>query len=181
MASHHLLSFFFLFSLLQAHGDEIPTVGSTLSSSFPAALQALQKQIGYQFQTVDLLRRAMTHPSYSRDNNKLLSYLGLRTIQSTASLRLISRDPEMSPKDLDRRITEISREDACAVGATRLGLEKVVRVSAKTDVSAPVVLCGAFRAIFGAVAVDNGTVDAGGDVFWRVRGSGAGGVFLYDL
>ena len=87
----------------------------------------------------------------------------------------------MSPKDLDRRITEISREDACAVGATRLGLEKVVRVSAKTDVSAPVVLCGAFRAIFGAVAVDNGTVDAGGDVFWRVRGSGAGGVFLYDL
>ncbi|KAJ8637237.1 hypothetical protein MRB53_011504 [Persea americana] len=136
---------------LEAHGDEIPTVGSTLSSSFPAALQALQKQIGYQFQTVDLLRRAMTHPSYSRDNNKILSYLGLRTIQSTASLRLISRDPEMSPKDLDRRITEISREDACAVGATRLGLEKVVRVSEKTDVSAPVVLCGAFGAIFAAL------------------------------
>lgn len=87
----------------------------------------------------------------------------------------------MSPKDLNRRIDEISGEDACTKGAFRLGLEKVVRVSAKTNASAPIVLCGAFRAIFGAVAADTGKVDGGGDVFWRVHRGGFGGVFSGDL
>lgn len=52
----------------------------------------------------------------------------------------------------------------------RLGLEKIVRVSAKTNATAPAVVCGAFRAVFGGVALDARRVDAAGEVFWRVQG-----------
>jgi hypothetical protein len=30
-------------------------------------------------------------------------------------------------------------------------------------------VCGALRALVGAVAVDNGTADAAGEVFWRLQ------------
>uniref|UniRef100_A0A453ML44 RNase III domain-containing protein n=1 Tax=Aegilops tauschii subsp. strangulata TaxID=200361 RepID=A0A453ML44_AEGTS len=50
---------------------------SASSSPFDAALAALQGRIGYAFRSPDLLRRAMTHASYSRENGRALAVLGL--------------------------------------------------------------------------------------------------------
>ncbi|KAG4932697.1 Protein NUCLEAR FUSION DEFECTIVE 2 [Glycine soja] len=148
-----------------------------LSSPFSTALETLQKQLGYTFKSIDLLRRAMTHASFSEENNKAFAILGASVIETSVSFHLLSRDVDLSSKELNRRLSQITNVDSsCAVDGTRLGLHKVVRVSPKTNSSAPAVVCGAFRAIFGAVAIDTGKSDDAGNVFWNLHGGGDLGV-----
>lgn len=145
------------------------------SSPFATALQTLQKQIGYTFKSIGLLRRAMTHSSFSEENNRALGILGGYVIDTSVSLRLLNKDIDISPKDLNRRVSETSNvEISCAVDGMHLGLQKVVRVSPKTNSTVPAVVCGAFRAIFGAIAVDTGKCDDAGDVFLRVHSGEVG-------
>ncbi|CAM8885686.1 unnamed protein product [Rhodiola kirilowii] len=142
------------------------------SSPFSSALDTLQKQIGYDFHSVDLLRRAMTHPSFSEENNRGLSILGASAVQTFVALRYLQKDIDIPAKELSLKMAEIgSVERSCAVDGIRLGLEKVVRVAPKSNVSESVV-CGAFRAIFGAIAIDVGGADEAASVFWRVHRGG---------
>ncbi|KAJ6793232.1 putative protein NUCLEAR FUSION DEFECTIVE 2 [Iris pallida] len=142
---------------------------SSSSSSFEAALETLQTKIGYKFESVDLLRRAVTHPSYSRDNYRTLSLLGLDAIRSSASLRLLGENLDASAKEMDSRVDSLAGVSACAAAGMSLGLHKLLRVSPKTDPAAPSSLAGAFRGLFGAVAVDSGKIDVAGGVFWKLH------------
>ncbi|KAJ4974937.1 hypothetical protein NE237_008111 [Protea cynaroides] len=142
------------------------------SSPFEIALENLQKQLDYKFQSGGLLRRAMTHPSFSGENNKALSILGIRVMETSVALSSLSRNTEISAKELNRLLIDVSEENACAADGLRLGLQNVVRVSSKTNASMPLIVCGAFRAVFGAIAVDATTVDAASKVFWIVHGDG---------
>ncbi|XP_072963125.1 protein NUCLEAR FUSION DEFECTIVE 2 isoform X2 [Typha angustifolia] len=139
------------------------------TSSFAAALQTLQKQIGYEFREIDLLRRAMTHPSYSRENCRALSILGLAAVESSAALRLLRSDADASAAAVSDRVSQASNITACSAAGDRLGLPAILRVATGTNASSPAVVCNAFRAMFGAVAVDAGGIDAAAEVFWRVN------------
>ncbi|XP_004508852.1 protein NUCLEAR FUSION DEFECTIVE 2 [Cicer arietinum] len=140
-------------------------------SPFSSALETLQKQLGYTFKSTSLLRRAMTHASFSEENNKAFSIFGATIIETSVSFNLLSKDVDVSAKELNRRISLISNVDSsCAVDAMRLSLHKVVRVSPKTNSSSPSVLCGAFRSIFGAIALDAENSDDAGKVFLTVHG-----------
>lgn len=131
--------------------------------------------ISYTFEKIDLLRRAMTHASFSEENNRALSILGASVIETAVSFQSLSKDIDISSKDLNRIIAEVSKvESSCTGDASRLGLQKVVRVSPKTNSSAPSVVCGAFRAIFGAIAIDAANCSAAGKVFWGVHGAKLG-------
>lgn len=116
----------------------------------------------------------MTHSSFSAENNRALSILGASVIQTSASLHYIKNDIDISAKDLTFRVSDISRVITCAKDGTRLGLQKVVRVSesSRTNSSTPSIVCGAFRAIFGAIAIDTGKSDEAANVFWSVHGGG---------
>ncbi|KAL5747242.1 hypothetical protein ACOSP7_024242 [Xanthoceras sorbifolium] len=145
------------------------------SSPFETALETLQSHMNYTFKSIALLRRAMTHASFSEENNRALSILGENVIGTSVAFSSLRKDIEISPKDLNRRILEISNvESSCAVDGMRLGLQKVVRVSSKTSSTTPVVVCGAFRAIFGAIAIDTGNSDDAGRFFLRVHGGDVG-------
>ncbi|XP_071689908.1 protein NUCLEAR FUSION DEFECTIVE 2 [Rutidosis leptorrhynchoides] len=142
-----------------------------ISSSFSVALETLQKHLNYEFKNIGYLRRAMTHSSYSEENNKAFSLLGESIIETTVALKSLLKDVDISSKDLNDKISEVSNVDtSCAVDGMRLGLQNVVRVSSSTDSSTASIVCGAFRAIFGAVALDTGKSDDAGDVFWTVHG-----------
>ncbi|KAF5203493.1 Nuclear fusion defective [Thalictrum thalictroides] len=147
---------------------QVKETQSILNTPFSVALKTLQNDIGYKFQSVNLIRRAMTHSSYSEENNKALSILGLSVIETSVSLFWLERDIEISSKDLSRQIKESSKVDSCAVIGVKLGLEKIVRVSPKTNSSTPAIVCGAFRAIFGAIAVDASKADDAGNVYRNV-------------
>ncbi|KMZ56577.1 hypothetical protein ZOSMA_93G00410 [Zostera marina] len=110
----------------------------------------------------------MTHSSYSIDNYRPFSILGLHVVEVSTSLRSIQKDPNVSPKDLTVRVTADTNAEACAKDGLKLGIHKLVRVSPKTNASETSVVCGAFRAIFGAVALDSGMVDSAGKAFQHV-------------
>ncbi|KAF2314699.1 hypothetical protein GH714_030085 [Hevea brasiliensis] len=82
----------------------------------------------------------------------------------------LGNDIDISSKELNRLISEISKvETSCAADGMRLGLHKIVRISAKTNSTTPSVVCGAFRATFGAIAIDSGKSDVAGSAFWYVH------------
>ncbi|KAI3807047.1 hypothetical protein L1987_22967 [Smallanthus sonchifolius] len=170
------LSVFFIIAAAFCSPSTVSAGSRSLSSSsFSVALETLQKHLNYEFKNIGFLRRAMTHTSYSEENNKALSILGESIIETTVALRLLTKDVDISSKDLNDRISEISKvETSCAVDGERLGLQNVVRVSSGTDSSTSSIVCGAFRAIFAAIALDTGKSDDAGDVFVAVHG-GTGG------
>lgn len=109
---------------------------------------------------INLLRRAMTHASFSQEHNKALTIFGTHLIETSVSLKSLAKDIDISSKVLTRLIAEVSNvNSSCALDGHRLGLERVIRVSSKTDASNSAILCAAFRAFFGAVATDSGMVD----------------------
>lgn len=63
---------------------------------------------------------------------------------------------------------------SCALDGNQLGLQRIIRVSPKTDASNSAIVCGGFRAIFGAIAIDTGLVDEAIKAFWKVHGDVAG-------
>ncbi|GAB2213227.1 hypothetical protein Droror1_Dr00021249 [Drosera rotundifolia] len=180
--THFLIPLFLTTLLISSHhqvdawgGSIEGLVVSGSSSPFSTALAALQMQINYTFHDIGLLRRAMTHSSFSEENNRALSILGTSIIETSASFKFLNNDPDISAKALNRKISDISSvETSCAVDAMRFGLHKIIRVSPKTNSSSPSVTCGAFRAIFGAVALDCGKSDDAGSVFWHAHMSTAG-------
>ncbi|KAM3318955.1 protein NUCLEAR FUSION DEFECTIVE 2 isoform X1 [Capsicum chacoense] len=161
-----------LYSSPQARAN--PSLSIRPTSPFSIALETLQNQIQYTFQDVELLRRALTHASYSGENNRALSILGEKVIEGSISLQLLSKNIDMSPKDLNRVIVDLSSNvvSSCVADGGRLGLQKIIRVSRKTNSSAPAVVCGAFRAVFGAIAIDKSSLDSAGKVFLTIHGKG---------
>ncbi|XP_057519080.1 protein NUCLEAR FUSION DEFECTIVE 2 [Amaranthus tricolor] len=157
-------------SAFQIHpGYQIGNHKSTISP-FSTALQTLQKQINYTFHSIDLLRRAVTHASFSEENNRALSILGTSIIETSVSSRYLLDDIDISSKILNSKIAEVSSvESSCAVDGMRLALHKIIRVSHKTNSTAPAIVCGAFRAMFGAIALDSGRSDDAGNVFWNLH------------
>ncbi|WVZ61337.1 hypothetical protein U9M48_011235 [Paspalum notatum var. saurae] len=139
------------------------------SSPFDAALATLQSRVGYTFRAPGLLRRAMTHASYSRDNGRALAVLGLAASESAAALRALAADSDATASAVSRRASEAASEVACAAAGTHLGIPGVVRVAGTASASAAPVVCGALRALIGAVAVDANSTDAAGEVFWRLQ------------
>uniref|UniRef100_A0A803N4V7 Uncharacterized protein n=1 Tax=Chenopodium quinoa TaxID=63459 RepID=A0A803N4V7_CHEQI len=91
----------------------------------------------YTFHRIDLLLRAMTHASFSEENNRALSILGTSIIETSVSFRYLLNDMDISSKTLNRVIAEA--------------------------------FCGAFRAIFAAVALDSGKSDDASTVSWNVH------------
>ncbi|KAK6123387.1 hypothetical protein DH2020_042863 [Rehmannia glutinosa] len=131
--------------------------------------------VSYTFTSAGLLRRAMTHASFSEENNKALSILGASVIETSVALQSLIKDVDISAKDLNHMIADVSKvESSCNADGTRLGLQNIVRASRKTNVTAPAVVCGALRAIFGAIAVDAGSSDEARRVFGKIhRGIGS--------
>jgi dsRNA-specific ribonuclease len=113
----------------------------------------------------------MTHASFSQENNKAFSIAGATIIETTVSFNVLSKDIDISAKELNRVLSLNSNvESSCAVDGMLLGLHKVVRVSSKTNSSSTPVLCGAFRSIFAAIAIDSGHPDTAGNVFLKNHG-----------
>lgn len=112
----------------------------------------------------------MTHSSYSEENNKALSILGESVIETSLALQSLIKDVDISSKDLNNLISEVSKvEGLCNSEGVRFGLQNIVRVARNTNATAPSVVCGAFRALFGAVAIDAGSSDEAGEVYGKTR------------
>lgn len=155
--------------LLLVASPSHPRATAAASSPFDAALAKLQARIGYAFRAPDLLRRAMTHASYSRENGRALAVLGLAASQSAAALAALAADNDAAASAVTGRASEAASEAVCADAGKQAGIPAIVRVASKTSASAAPVVCGALRALIGAVAVDANSTDAALEVFWKLH------------
>jgi ribonuclease-3 len=128
-------------------------------------LHELEDKIGYVFQDIDLLRRALTHPSYAAEkkvdrHNQRLEFLGDAVLQLGLTRRLFLDHPDADEGVLSRLRAAVAREEALAEVAGSLDLGKYIRLGRGEKLTGgherSSTLADCVEAIFGAVYLDGG-------------------------
>lgn len=129
-----------------------------------AALAALQLRLGYRFEQVSLLSRALTHRSHSADHNERLEFLGDAVLNITISRLLYDRFSGSDEGDLTRVRAHLVREESLHRVALALRLPEVLKLSEGEarggGAQRPSILADATEAILGAVYLDGGDAAA---------------------
>lgn len=129
-------------------------------------MQAVERITGWTFKNPGLALRAITHSSYANESPieeedyERLEFLGDAVLDFLAAYWLYQHFPELPEGDLTRLRSAMVRTETLAARSRRFGLEKVLRIG-KGERQAggenrETILCGAFEAITGAIALDRG-------------------------
>ncbi len=125
----------------------------------PADLRNLEALLGHRFRDPDLLRRALTHPSAGAEHNERLEFLGDAVLGLVAVGMLCARFPAAREGRLTRLKARLVARATLARAASRLGLERWLRVGGGLRVRGtlpPSALGNAFEAVAGALWLDAG-------------------------
>lgn len=139
-------------------------------------LSALEARIGYVFEDIDVLVRAMTHSSYGdgrrvTPDNERLEFLGDRVLglMTAAALFHHSKDAEGT---LARQLNALVRKETCAKVARQISLGDALLVSSAEDRQGgrekTSILGDACEALIAAIYLDGGYKEAKTfyDTFW---------------
>ena len=122
--------------------------------------QALIKRLIYKFVNVNLLNQALTHRSYSAQNNERLEYLGDGALNFIIANQLFQRFPTLAEGDLSRLRAQLVKEATISEIAFSLDLGEALKLGEGELKSAgwrrPSILADALEAIIGAVYLDGG-------------------------
>ena len=88
----------------------------------PITLHDLQHQLQHSFQNPALLQRALTHRSFSADNNERLEFLGDSVLSLAISSLLYQRLNDLPEGDLSRVRSNLVKEGTLHQIALQLGL-----------------------------------------------------------
>ncbi|MGC3964357.1 MAG: ribonuclease III [Rhodocyclaceae bacterium] len=134
-------------------------------------LSALERAIDYRFQRPELLRQAVTHRSFSADNNERLEFLGDSILNMVVAMALYGRFATLKEGELSRLRASLVRQEALQLIAERIGVGDALRLGEGELRSGghrrPSILADATEAIFGAVFLDGG-FDAARNVIDRL-------------
>jgi len=130
-------------------------------------LAPLQWRLGHRFRDLELLRRALTHPSYTNEHpeekaedNQRLEFLGDAVLDFVAGNWLYHRYPDFDEGPMTRLRAAVVRTETLAGFARRLGLGRVLRLGRGEAVTGgrnrDANLCDAFEAVVGALYLDGG-------------------------
>lgn len=130
-------------------------------------LRTLEDALAYSFKDQQLLSRALTHASLSREeNNQRLEFLGDAVLQLCISAQLFSQKRKDDEGSLTRRRQQLVCEAALFELANHLDLgsymrmqPELVRAGGRQSAS---LLADAMEAVIGAVFLDGGMEAAGG-------------------
>ena len=129
------------------------------------ALAELQDRLGYHFQDMTLLERAITHSSLSSQSNNVrdlerLEFLGDRVLGLLTAENLWRRYPDYSEGEMAPRLNALVRKETCARAARAIGLDRVVRLSQAEEQAGgrdkDAILGDACEALLGALYIDGG-------------------------
>ena len=133
-------------------------------------MQNLMNAIGYQFRNPDLLRQALTHPSYGPEDNQRLEFLGDAVLQYLMSDILYASHPHDREGQLTHLRALLVCEAALAQVATGLHVGEALRMDKGEALTGgrekPSVLADAMEAILAAIYLDGG-LEAARDVIRR--------------
>lgn len=127
-----------------------------MSNGPPGSLAAF----GHDFESPELLERALTHRSASRRNNERLEFLGDAVLNLAISAELTERCPDADEGDLTRLRASLVRGTTLAQLAAELGLGEHLHMGSGELKSGGFrrasILADAFEAVLGAVYLDAG-------------------------
>ena len=123
----------------------------------------VNKGLGYQFKTPALLLQALTHRSFSGNNNERLEFLGDGVLNFIVAHQLYLRFPKLPEGDLSRLRAQLVKESSLAEIASSLNLGDALKLGEGELKSAgwrrPSILADALEAIIGAVYIDGGFLE----------------------
>jgi ribonuclease-3 len=126
--------------------------------------QVLSKRLAYSFVNSNLLTQALTHRSYSAQNNERLEFLGDGALNFMIAHQLYQRFPTIAEGDLSRLRAQLVKESTLSEIAISLDLGDELKLGEGELKSAgwrrPSILADAVEAIIGAVYLDGGFVAA---------------------
>lgn len=132
----------------------------------PESIHSLQERLAYRFQNQDLLLEALSHPSYTAENdtyigdNQRLEYLGDAVIELIVTDRIFHEYPDLPEGDMTKMRAILTRRPTLASFAEELCLGEVLRIGRGEDMAGgrerPSNLCDAFEAVIGAIYLDAG-------------------------
>lgn len=124
------------------------------------ALVALQQRLQHPFSNPALLQRAVTHRSFSADNNERLEFLGDSVLSLAISSLLFAKLESMPEGDLSRVRANLVKEGTLHKIALQLQLPDLLRLGDGEARSGgrqrPSILADAVEALIGAVYLDAG-------------------------
>lgn len=140
------------------------TSGPTTSYPGSAAeLDRLQRQLGYQFQNIALLQQALTHKSFSKQNNERLEFLGDAVLGYLVGHKLYTVEKDYAEDALSLMRASLVRGSTLAEVAKQIDLAENLRLGSGERKSGGrqrnSILADAFEAIMGAIHEDGG-IDA---------------------
>lgn len=125
-----------------------------------ASLAALQQRLQHQFADASLLKRALTHRSFSSDHNERLEFLGDSVLGVVVADMLYRRLQNLPEGDLSRVRANLVKQDTLHQLAVSLGLPEVILLGEGEMRSGgqkrPSILADALEAVIGAVYLDAG-------------------------
>ncbi len=125
---------------------------------------ALCRKLGYEFNQLQLLQRALTHRSYAPEHNERLEFLGDSILGCVIAKHLYSNYPQLSEGELSRLRSSLVREETLVILAQQLDLGGCLRLGEGELKSGgfrrPSILADVLEALFGAVFLDGGFADA---------------------
>jgi ribonuclease-3 len=126
----------------------------------------LQKQLGYTFRDVGLLRLALTHPSVAHEQgapvqtNQRLEFLGDAVLQLALTRELFEKFPAFDEGPLTKARAKLVNRATLAEHGARLGLGQSLVVSRGEELhggrARPSALADAYEALLGAIFLDGG-------------------------
>ena len=125
---------------------------------------ALYRQLGYEFKTPALFKQALTHRSYSMQNNERLEFLGDSILNCVIANQLYQHHGKLPEGDLSRIRAHLVNQHTLHGIADSLKLGEHILLGEGEIKSGgfrrPSILADALEAIFGAIFLDSGFISA---------------------
>lgn len=127
-------------------------------------LNKLENILGVKFNNIELLREALTHPSYANEHlmphNQRLEFLGDAVIELAMSTYLYNKYRKFDEGDMTKRRAQSVCEEALVIFAEKFNLSEYLLLGHGEELKGgrtrPAAIADAFEAILGAVYVDQG-------------------------
>ncbi|MEW6681196.1 MAG: ribonuclease III [bacterium] len=124
------------------------------------SLGEFQKNIGVSFSNIGLLKQALTHSSYNKENNERLCFLGDAVLNMIAADYLFEKYPEYSEGLLTKIRSGIVNRKTLALWAKNIGLGKFIILSSGEEKGGgrkkTSILAETIEALVGAIFIDSG-------------------------
>ncbi len=121
---------------------------------------ALEQALGHEFSNPDLLLRALTHASFSRQNYERLEFLGDRVLGLIIAEWLSELHPQADEGVLAKALAALVARDSLAGVGRNIGVGEALRVSAADETTGArdnsSILADACEAIIAALYLDAG-------------------------